>query len=459
MESKVPEIKPPFRSQIVEHYSRPDILDEMLRMAKDREFVGAYKDGSYQKRPNIVQFPSDIIQMARNNATSFHCSVERWKNPMQLSTQAKNYADLRKGFDFLIDIDSKTGLESSKICASLICKFLRGYGIRNYGIKFSGRRGFHIIIPCEAFPEEVDYAKTRDSYPRIPVVISDFIRENIRGDLLRELVRKHTAKKLSEMVPNDSMDPYNWVEVEKGWGERHLFRAPYSFNEKTWLVSIPVRDPMEFDIGSADIDKVKTRERFLKPCEKDEALQLLMDAMNWSAKREKMKAPEAAKRVMDMPTEKISEEHFPPCIRNILKGLEDGKKRSVFTLINFLRMMNWSWEDIETKIMEWNVKNPKPLPASFIMGQINWNKHQKKVFPARCDNVLFYKSIDICSPDSVCGKIKNPVAYPFKKPGAISLKKGKAGSGFMCRLCSKAFKSEQSLRTHQARSHGDYLTE
>ena len=54
---------------------------------------------------------------------------------MSISTQTKNYNDLRIGFDLLIDIDSKIGIKSSQTCASMVCKFFREYGIENYGVK------------------------------------------------------------------------------------------------------------------------------------------------------------------------------------------------------------------------------------------------------------------------------------------------------------------------------------
>ena len=48
---------------------------------------------------------------------------------MALSTENKNYHELRTGYDILIDIDSKLGIEEAKLAASLICQFLEKYGI------------------------------------------------------------------------------------------------------------------------------------------------------------------------------------------------------------------------------------------------------------------------------------------------------------------------------------------
>ncbi len=109
------------RQDIISFYSNENIARTLVDNAKGREVAFAFMTGSYDKRPNILQFPSDITQMARKGITSFHYSVELWENPMMLSSQEKNYSLLRKGFDVIIDIDSKLGLEESKSAAILIC--------------------------------------------------------------------------------------------------------------------------------------------------------------------------------------------------------------------------------------------------------------------------------------------------------------------------------------------------
>lgn len=446
-------IKVPTVNEIVKYYSQEDILREMLKIAKNREFVGAFKDGGYAKRPAMIQYPSDIIQAVKRGITSFHCSVERWSNPMQLSTETKNYDELRIGWDLLLDIDSHLGMEVAQRCAKLVCDFLRKYGIKSFGIKFSGSRGFHILVPFEAFPKEINYEPTAKQYPKIPHTIVEFIKENIQEDLLKWLIDRFTAKKLSEIMPKQDLDAFYFVEIESGWGERHLFRVPYSLNEKTWLVSIPLKDPMDFDPRNAQIDKVNVKYPFFEP-KKEEATELLIDALDWLAKKEKIERKEEKKKKIVISTRKIPETLFPPCIKTILSGLEDGKKRSTFTLINFLRNMNWSWEEIEKRLEEWNEKNKPPLSKTFLRSQLNWNKRQKQLLPANCGSDLFYGSIGVCKPDKICERIKNPVNYPFK---IIPKKrrKDKESKRYICRKCNKAFKSLKGLKLHQIRYHGE----
>ncbi|MFH0832845.1 MAG: DNA primase small subunit domain-containing protein [Candidatus Aenigmatarchaeota archaeon] len=439
------------KQEIIEYYSREDIINELVKNSKDREVVGAYFDGSYDSRPNMIQYPSDIVQMAKKGITSFHISVEKWKNVMQLTNE--NYEQLRKGFDIVIDIDSKIGIDEAQLTATMICNFLERYGIRNYGIKFSGRRGFHICLTNEMFPKEIDFTPFAKQYPKIPRIIAAFIRNSIADDLMRELIRRKSAKELLSILeePPDKLDPYYFVEVEKDWGSRHLFRAPYSLNEKTWLASLPInfQQLKNFSIESANPKKVKVAEVFFRG-EENEAESLLLAALDWNAmmmKEEKAKP----KRIISW-DKKIDEELFPPCIKLILGGLSDGRKRSIFTLVNFLRMMNWSPQEIQERIFKWNENNKSTLPNSIVLSTIRYHEKRESTPPANCSNNMYYIDIGLCKPDQYCRGIKNPVTYPFR---IMKKKKVEWKSPlFKCAKCDKAFKTRKSLDIHVGRTHG-----
>jgi DNA primase catalytic subunit len=448
----------PNRQQVIEYYSNDAIVKELLKNAKDREVAGAFMDGTYDKRPNIIQFPSDVIQMARKGITSFHLSVEHWSNPMAITTE--NYERLRTGWDMLIDIDSKLGIDESKTAAVLICNLLRKYGIRNFGMKFSGRRGFHISLSSRMFPKEIDFTPVEKKYPEVPRIIAGFIRHKIRDDLLKELVKSKGAAGLIEILGDSpsELDPFYFVEVEKDWGSRHMFRAPYSFNEKTWRVSVPLNfaSLKNFAVEDAEYDKVLSNshpEFFLG--EKEEATDLLMDAIDWFAARKKEEIKTEKKPLIKW-EKKVPEEIFPPCIKYILAGLEDGKKRSVFTLTSFLRMMNWTPEEIEERLIRWNEANKKPLMRNVLVAQMRWNQTNERT-PANCFNDQFYKSFGACQPDEFCikmnsKKVSNPMAYPFRKMKLRRTIRPKV-RGFSCGVCNKEFKNPKSLEIHKGRMH------
>ncbi len=446
------------RQKILEYYSRKDVADFLVKSSKNREIAGAFWDGSYDKRPNILQFPTDVFQMAKNGVTSFHLSVERWSNPMAL--RQDNYEKLRTGWDLIIDIDSKISLEESKITAMLICKLFRKHGIKNYGIKFSGRRGFHLCLPWESFPKEVDYKPLQKLYPDAPRILTAYIRKKIAKKLMSELVKSKGAIELINSLaePPSKLNPFYFVEVEKNWGVRHMFRAPYSFNEKTWLVSLPIssKDIMTFSESAARPEKIETETEFFVS-EENSAESLFLAAMDWHAMRKKEKKKETEKPRIQW-EKKIGEELFPPCIKLVLSGMQDGRKRSLFVLINFLKTMNWKWEEIEDKVFQSNEKNKPPLPRNYVIAQLRYQQQYAAKPPANCDVAMYYKDIGICQPDIVCkGRteritIKNPVNYPFRTMGLRKKERVKL-QGFSCLVCKKQFSTAHGLELHKGRMH------
>src|SRR3989338_5595644 len=73
--------------EILKYYSRKDVQKKILESAKDREIGVKYgKDGGFGKRPDVLQFDNDILELVKGGATSFHVSEERWKNPLLIQT-------------------------------------------------------------------------------------------------------------------------------------------------------------------------------------------------------------------------------------------------------------------------------------------------------------------------------------------------------------------------------------
>ena len=399
--------------EILKYYSRTEIQNAMLSFAKEREVVGSSMDGTFMKRPDILVYPKDIVERVKNNIVAFHCSVEKWYNPMQLSSNLKqqDIENLRKGFDIIIDIDSRSKLEYSRIAAQVVYNFLKDLGIKPT-MKFSGSRGFHLAIASEAFPENIDFKETRKMYPEIPQALIEYIRESVKDKLLEELIAlEGGVASLVSSIQISELSPYNFVDLEKNWSNRHLFRMPYSLHPKNWLVSLPIKleDLKNFDIENFKPKNVKIHANFLSN-KKDEATELLLEALEWKAKQPK---PKIARERVRRSSKVVPEEYFPSCIAQILKGLKDGKKRSLFTLITFLRAVNWDENKIEERIKEWNKNNDPPLSERLVSTQLKWHFRQtRKLQPPNSDLELFYKSIGIEHDPKICGK--NPANDAFK---------------------------------------------
>ncbi len=430
-------------SRILEYYQRPDITGQLIKNAKNREIAGALRQGGFGQRPNILQFPSDVAQMVHTGVVSFHYSVEHWPHPMSVGT--KGYETTRTGWDMVLDMDSRLGIEESRIAALLVCDMLEKYSIKNYGIKFSGSRGFHIALPWVMFPKEVDYNPLSKRYPEVPQVIAGFVREKIRNRLMTEL--KKSAAVHESLKTAAVTDPFYLVDVEKNWSNRHMFRAPYSLNEKTWLASVPLtkQQLIVFETGIAKPENVRADAEFFRG-EENEAQDLLRDALDWNALQKKYE-PKTRRSLAR--TGRIPEACFPPCIKAILAGLEDGRKRSLFVLINFLRSAGWQWGEIEEKIRDWNMRNKDPLPNTTVIGQLRYQKNKDPVPPANCDVERYYKDIGICKPDVTCKTIKNPAGYALKRSGTMQEK-----PVYKCSACNNGFKSMKILNRHRSRSHG-----
>ncbi len=60
--------------------------------------------GGFAKRPNILQYPQDVSEFAKDGATSFHVSEEHWNNPMELEPgmSKKKLDKLRTGWDLIL---------------------------------------------------------------------------------------------------------------------------------------------------------------------------------------------------------------------------------------------------------------------------------------------------------------------------------------------------------------------
>jgi DNA primase catalytic subunit len=490
-------------------YNRKDVQEAMVKNAVNREVAVRYSEG-FGKRPDILKYPNEVLDLVKNNATSFHASEELWENPLMISQdmKKKDIEKLRIGWDLVLDIDSPYW-KISKITAWLIIRGLKDFNIKSISVKFSGNKGFHIGVPFSSFPESYKGKDTKNLFPEAPRNIATYLLEYITdkyikvesnndiifGDSLKKKF-KISYHKLQELTGKDIKDltknfcskcnkeikdtkkekkveficpkcdssiktaediqfqlcpkckvhmdkkelerlslcdcgsndyfrkfqPLSIIEVDTILiSSRHLFRMPYSMHEKSGLVSVPFNPEkillFEKKFANPEIVKV-SKHRFLEQTtKKDEAKELLEKAMEYAEKKEnREKQIEKNNISFEALQESIPEVLFPPCIEKMLKGLEDGKKRSVFILINFLKCVGWDYDRIEKRIREWNKKNPEPLKETLITGQLRYHKRNKdKILPPNCSNKMYYIDMQICMPDSFCKKIKNPVNYAILK--------------------------------------------
>ena len=422
----------------VRFYKRKDIQDAIIAHAQNKEIGMRYND-SFGKRPDILAYPKEILELSLRGVTSFHASEELWENPLELeSNKSKKELDqLRAGWDLVLDIDCKF-VDYSKIAANLIIQFLKYCGVKDISVKFSGNKGFHIGVPFEAFPKKVGEAETKDLFPDAAKRIAFYIKENIKEELSKRILEfeGNSFAKVKEKVALPEIDIIRYESNEFGdkiakldvdkfleidtvlISSRHLYRMPYSLHEKSGLVSLPI-DPdkvMDFQKEMAKPDSILTPMfTFLdRNVSGESARQLLVQALDFDVKLEEEK--EHIKKEYDelKLTSPIKEDFFPPCMKLLLQGIGDGKKRGVFILMNYLGKIGWNKEEIEAYLKKWNSTNAEPLREVYIKGQLHGFKAGDKL-PPNCSNDAYYKGIGICRPDSFCPRIKNPVNYTILK--------------------------------------------
>ncbi len=410
-------------TELVNYYLREDIKEFLLDFFTDREVALRYINGKYSERPYIILHEGDYNLAVKNFVSSFHCSVEKWSDVGKIkNAKSKELDELRIGWDLLIDLDTKVkdinlSVKLSKIASKIIIKKIKAHGIRNIFIKYSGNKGFHILLPYQTFPEKVNGENINLLFPNAGRVVIEYIKWLCKGEMKEEILKNFSIREISKLGFKKEINPYDAIELDPMLlSVRHLFRAPYSLNEKSYLVSLPIsaRKIEEFNIEEAKPENVEVNDYFKIKGEKGEAKKLFIQAYDWYVKNF---ANEIKKEIREykVPLKAIDMKFFPPCIKNILKGLSDGRKRALFILINFLKDSGYSMDKIEEIVYEWNNKNEEPLRESYIRGQLNWFRKLKKLYlPPNCNNKGYYIDIGVCQKDEICKEIKNPLTYVFK---------------------------------------------
>jgi hypothetical protein len=426
--------------RILKFYSRKDVQRKIVEASRGREVGIKYGEGGFGKRPDIIQFESDILELSKNGATSFHISEERWKNPLLLQSgmNKKQQDEIRNGWDCILDVDTKF-IEYSKLTAELIVDALKFHDVKNIGIKFSGGSGFHIGVPFESFPTKVDNQDIRLLFPEGVRVVADYLKNMIRDPLREKILSVSSVEEISKSVEklkedlliDSQFNPFSVVEIDSVLiSSRHLYRAPYSINEKKGLVSVPLKPNQikNFSLSNAKIENVDTSLNFLNEKIEPEAGQLIMQAFD-ALKKKNLALPDEekkGKRGYDLPKLAIKMEFWPDCIKKGLQGMVDGKKRFLFILINFLKSLGWDIKGIEDIINEWNKKNKQPLKEGYIISQLNWHKqHKENVLPPNCGNKAYYADIGLKCEERICSRCKNPVNHALRKLKAFNENKKK----------------------------------
>jgi hypothetical protein len=421
-------------SRTLRFYKREDVRDRIREHAADREIAVRYQE-YFGKRPDTIEYADDVLEFAKDGAVSFHCSEERWANPTSLRTgiSKDEMNDLRVGWDLLLDIDCDH-YPYSRLAAHHLVRIIKDHDVTAVTAKFSGNSGFHIGVPFEAFPERIPRGDTVSLFPEAPRRISAYLASRLYPLLIDVIVDKEDGD-LQVIADKTDVDPggltdnkgdlriSEFLEIDTvAIAPRHLYRMPFSFHEKSGLISQPVEPEniLGFDRLDAKPEKADLDVPFLdRDVEEGDAENLIVQAFDHNPQTGK-EAERPSDKEFDPPEEAIAREYFPPTIKNILEGLSDGRKRASFTLCNFLQCVGWSYDQIEHELYEWNERNDPPLRDVYLEGQLKQMKKQKELIPPHNyphAGTTYYKDLGVYEPDNLTEKVKNPVQYARLKSG------------------------------------------
>jgi len=443
------------KEYVIAYYSRTEIQKEILKHAKNRE-IGVLFDGYFGKRPSVIDYLSDIKIMVNKGVFSFHCSEERWENALLLANDKNSEIERSKnriGWDLILDLDG-VDYVYAQIVGDIIIKKLYEYNIKNVSVKFSGNKGFHIAIPFEAFSSHYQIInETRNYFPDAPRKIVQYLMYELQGVIAKAIIkhdgsidnisRKYKIPMDELIVNNDKSLNFNFMKVIEVdtilIASRHLYRMPYSLNEKSGLVSIPVHPEklLEFTKEQAKPENVNPEKyvefEFLNyNPEYGKDANILLEKTD-DVNIEDIIINEVQSGINEYTTKEsgpltidkeVTKDDFPETIKYIIStDFVDGRKRALFVLLTYFYSINWKYEEINPIIDEWNNNQTTQLKKQYINAQISWfNTQQKSISCPNYDNDNYYKSINI--PEETIKKdinafkkikAKNPLHYTYLK--------------------------------------------
>jgi len=424
----------------MQYYSRTEIQEAIVKFSKNRE-IGTRFNTFYGKRPDVIEYLTDVKTLVKNGITSFHASEERWENPLllgndKLSTIEKNKNKI--GWDLILDLDG-LDFEYSRIVAIIIMDFLTiELNIKNVSIKFSGNKGFHIGIPFEAFSTKIGIDETRLLFPEIARKITTYLVYELKEKIARKLLEyENGIEKIAEkhgfelndiIISDKSSLNFDWmkfIEIDTVLiSSRHLFRMPYSLNEKSGLVSIPLnpkkikeftkklaepqnvfpKDYEEFEFlkydssygKDADILMLKTLDFESENIDNSEEILKRLQKEKKGKEKGIIFEGDETGEIFEI-NENVEIKDFPQTINYILNNkFSDGKKRALFLLLTFLYSIKWDKENIEKIIYSWDNMQDEPLKEKYIKPQLkSFSAREKIISPPTFNNETYFKAIGI----------------------------------------------------------------
>ncbi len=185
------------------YYSRKDVQQTLYQYAKGRK-ISVLRNFRPMFHGSRLRKPEDLLPIM----VLYSQDSRLW--PSMHGTVSRHDSGDRWVCDLVVEIDFKKSRAKAFSLSRPLIGLFQDIGLE-FRVKFSGNASPHIIIPAEAFPKKWrDANKCRNLYGKL----LDFFRKQIKQ-----------PKTLDGSFRNPN----------------HFLRMPYSFNENTGLVSVPIR--------------------------------------------------------------------------------------------------------------------------------------------------------------------------------------------------------------------------
>lgn len=277
----------------------------------------------------------------------------------------QNESDLFGAFylDLDLDIQNESDYMILKRDIINIVNYIEeSYGIKHTSIKFyfSGKKGFHLIIPCSVL--------------------------GITPDKNLNVYYKEMAKEINNATVTGLIDT-------KIYDKKRLFRLPNSINGKTGLYKVPIKYKQILSFSFEEMKEYAKKpkdniEVDMKECSKA--------MIKFNEIKDTVKNPKAkAKR--NIKTISLEEAKLPPCIVNILEeGAPEGSRNNTTVILaSCLLQQGVSHNDTLDLVMEWNDRKNNPsLSDNEIKTTVDSANSQ--VLGGRCYGCTAIKDIGLC---------------------------------------------------------------
>ena len=289
---------------------RKHFLEALAYQCKGRE-VFLRRGSVPSKRPLKAEDSGELRRLIDDfpgsETLSVYASVERFSDSLRLGVEKPEA--LRIGWDLFVDVDAGN-LDDAKVCTASVVKVLKHFELESFRVKFSGRRGFHVTVPGEAFDCFLSTEEFLAAFPTVPLRLSQFLKACLKPDQRRG------------------------VEIDgEVYKPRQMARLAYSLHSSTGLVSIPLnhKDVKSFKLEDARPEKVEQIDwdwLRLQP-RYGEAFELLKAVAEWSQQHK----PRQAVKILSREKASETKSGYRWVERLLSSPVEDGRHRILWLIV------------------------------------------------------------------------------------------------------------------------------